>query len=52
MHPGQWIGEEALLMELPITYSAIASENCKLLKIHIQDFKECVPEDVKNRLVK
>lgn len=52
MHPGQWIGEEAFLMDLPITYNAIAGENCKLLKIHIQDFKECVPDDVKKRLVK
>jgi CRP-like cAMP-binding protein len=49
---GQWIGEEVFLMDLPITYNAIAGENCKLLKIHVQDFKECVPEDVKKRILK
>jgi CRP-like cAMP-binding protein len=52
MQAGQWFGEEAVIMDMPIVYTAVAFTPCKLLKIHVSDFKECVPEDVINRMVK
>eukprot|EP00347_Sterkiella_histriomuscorum_P018533 403345150 len=36
---GQWLGEEFVLMNLPLLYSAVAVDEVKVLKVSITDFK-------------
>ena len=39
-------------MDLPVIYSVVAKSPCKLLKIHISDFKELVSDEVKGKMLK
>ena len=52
MQAGQWVGEEFVMMDLPVIYSLVAKTPCKLLKIHVEDFKEYVHDDVKAKMLK
>ena len=35
---GQWLGEEILLMKVPLVYSAVAVNDVKLFRISVADF--------------
>ena len=35
---GHWLGEEYVLLKIPMLYTAIAKNNVKVLKIPISDF--------------
>jgi CRP-like cAMP-binding protein len=43
---GQWLGEEYVLVKIPILYSALAIGSVKVLKINVQDFQNKLPIEV------
>jgi len=43
---GQWLGEELILLKLPLIYSATALTDVKLLKVKVNDFTTKFPAEI------
>jgi CRP-like cAMP-binding protein len=43
---GQWLGEEMVLLKLPLLYSATALTDVKLFKVKVSDFQTKFPHEI------
>ena len=43
---GQWLGEEIVLMNAPLIYSAVAVTDVKLFKVSLEDFRAKIPPEI------
>ena len=43
---GQWLGEEIILLEIPMIYSAVALTDVRLFKVSVHDFTHKFPTEI------